>query len=252
MIVGAYLKNNILLLGGSSTLGKALIRSKLFKNLYYPSSKVLNILNQRKLEEFLIKKKIRIVLHFAALARVKECQFNKKKAYRINVLGTQNVVKSVNNCLRKYNFNIKTIFMSSDGVYSSIKGNYKENDNLRPYNYYGWTKLQGEKAVKKLKDYIIIRTRFFDKKKIKFNHAAVNIFTSAIEVNILVKYIDKILKKRFKGILNVGGKKVSDFHKYKEFKKSIKPCDKSEIFNKLNFKLATDASMNIKKLKRLI
>ena len=39
-----------------------------------------------------------------------------------------------------------------------------------------------------LKDYIIIRTRFFDKKKIKFNHAAVNIFTSAIEVNILVKY----------------------------------------------------------------
>ena len=59
--------------------------------------------------------------------------------------------------------------MSSDGVYSSIKGNYKENDNLRPYNYYGWTKLQGEKAVKKLKDYIIIRTRFFDKKKIKFN-----------------------------------------------------------------------------------
>ena len=47
-------------------------------------------------------------------------------------------------------------------------------------------------------------------------------------------------------------KKISDFHKYKEFKKSIKPCDKSEIFNKLNFKIATDASMNIKKLKRLI
>ena len=109
MIVGVYLKNNILLLGGSGTLGKALIRSKLFKNLYYPSSKVLNILNQRKLEEFLIKKKIRTIFHFAALARVKECQYNKKRAYRINVLGTQNVVKSVNNCLSKYNFNIKTI-----------------------------------------------------------------------------------------------------------------------------------------------
>ena len=252
MIVGAYLKNNILLLGGSGTLGKALIKSKLFKNLNYPSSKVLNILNQKKLEEFLIKKKIRTILHFAALARVRECQYNKNKAYKINVLGTQNVVRSVNNCSKKYNLNIKTIFMSSDGVYSSIRGNYKENDNLRPYNYYGWTKLQGEKAVRKLKDYIIIRTRFFDKKKIKFNHAAINIFTSAIEVNMLVKYINKILKKKFKGILNVGGERISDFHKYKKFKKSIKPCDKSKIFNRLNFKLATDASMNIKKLKKII
>ena len=252
MIVGAYLKNNILLLGGSGTLGKSLIRSKLFKNLNYPSSKVLDILNQKKIEKFLVKKKINTVFHFAALARVKECQNDKKKAYRINVIGTQNVVKAVSNCLKKNNLNIKTIFMSSDAVYSPIKGNHKENDKLKPYNYYGWTKLQGEKAIIKLKDFIIIRTRFFDKKKIKFNYAAINIFTSAIEVNMLVKYINKILKKKFNGILNIGGKRISDFHKYKRFKKSIKPCDKSKIFNKLNFKLATDASMNIKKLKRLI
>ena len=142
--------------------------------------------------------------------------------------------------------------MSSDGVYSSVKGNYKENDKLRPYNYYGWTKLQGEKAVKKLKDYIIIRTRFFNKSKIKFDYAAKNIFTSALEVTILVKYINKIIKKNFNGIINIGGNKISDYKKYKKYKKNIKPCDKSKIFEKLNFKIATDASLNLKKLKRLM
>ena len=252
MIVGACLKNNILLLGGSGTLGKAIIKSKLFKNLNHPSSKILDILNQNKIEEFLIKNKINTILHCAALARVKECEKNKKKAYKINVLGTHNVVKSIYNCSKKHNIKIKIIFMSSDGVYSSTKGNYKENDKLRPYNYYGWTKLQGEKAVKKLKDYIIIRTRFFNKSKIKFDYAAKNIFTSALEVTILVKYINKIIKKNFNGIINIGGNKISDYKKYKKYKKNIKPCDKSKIFEKLNFKIATDASLNLKKLKRLM
>lgn len=252
MIVGASLKNNILLLGGSGTLGKAIIKSRLFNNLNYPTSKTLNILNQKKIEDFLIKNKIKIILHCAALARVKECEKNKKKAYSINVLGTQNIVKSVNNCQKKNNLNIRVIFMSSDAVYSSTRGNYKETDNLKSYNYYGWTKIQGEKTIKKLNNYIIIRTRFFNKYKIKFNYAAVNIFTSSIEVSKLVKYINKIIKKKFKGVLNVGGKRVSDFEKYKKYKKDIKPCDKSKIFNNLDLKLATDASLNLEKFNKLI
>ena len=31
--------------------------------------------------------------------------------------------------------------------------------------------------------------------------------------------------------------------------KNLKPCDKSKILKKLNFKMATDASLNINKLK---
>ena len=142
--------------------------------------------------------------------------------------------------------------MSSDGVYPSTKGNYKESDKLKPYNYYGLTKLEGEKIVKKLNDFIIIRTRFFDKNNIKFRYAATNIFTSSIEVNKLSLYIYKIIKKKFKGIINVGGKKVSDYKKYKKYKKNIKPCDKTVIFNSTNVKLASDASLNLKKFNRLI
>ena len=252
MIVGASLKNNILLLGGSGTLGKAIIESRLFNNLNYPTSKTLNILNQKKIEDFLIKNKIKIILHCAALARVKECEKNKKKAFRINVLGTKNIVKSVNNCWKKNNLNIRVIFISSDAVYPSTRGNYKETDKLKSYNYYGWTKIQGEKAIKKLNSYTIIRTRFFNKYKIKFNYAAVNIYTSSIEVRKLVKYLNRIIKKKFKGVLNVGSKRVSDFEKYNKYKKNIKPCDKSKIFNNLDLKLATDASLNLEKFNKLL
>ena len=99
---------------------------------------------------------------------------------------------------------------------------------------------------------MIIRTRFFDKKKIPFKYSAVNIYTSSLEVNKLVKYISKLIKKKFQGTINVGGPKISDYKNYKKYKKSLKPCDKSKILNELNFKIATDASLNVSKLKKIL
>ena len=43
-----------------------------------------------------------------------------------------------------------------------------------------------------------------------------------------------------------------DYKNYKKYKKKLKPCDKNKIFNKLNFKIATDASLNLNKLKRIL
>ncbi len=252
MIAGVCLKDNILLLGGSGTLGKAIIKSKLFKKLKYPSKKKLNILNQAKIENFIKKNNINIILHCAALARVKECEKNKKKAFKVNVIGTKNVVNAVLNCSKFSKQKIKILFISSDGVYPSTKGNYKETDKLKSYNYYGLTKIKAEKFVRKLKYFIIIRTRFFDKKKIKFKYSATNIFTSSLEVNKLVNYIYKIQKKNFNGILNIGRNKISDYDNYKKYLKNIKPCDKKEIFSQVNFKLATDASLNLNKLKKIL
>ena len=73
------MKNNYLLLGGTGTLGKAIIKSKLFKNLKHPSSKKVNILSKNKIESFLIKNKIDTIIHCATMARVKECEKIKKE-----------------------------------------------------------------------------------------------------------------------------------------------------------------------------
>ena len=252
MIVGDSLKNNILLLGGSGKLGSKIIKSKIFHNLKYPTKNKLNILNKKKIEKYLVINNISLIIHCAALARVKKCELDKNKAKKINVIGTENIVNSIIKVKKNYKRDIKLVFISSDAVYSSVKGNYKETDRLSPYNVYGWTKLKGEKIVKKLKNFIIIRTRFFDKKKIPFKYSATNIYTSSLEVNKLIKFISKLINKNFQGIINVGGPKISDYKKYKKYKKNIKPCDKTVIFNSTNVKLASDASLNLKKFNRLI
>ena len=73
------MRSNVLLLGGSGTLGRALIKSKLIKNLKCPSSKKVNILKLKQIENYILKNNINLILHFAALSKVKECEKNKKK-----------------------------------------------------------------------------------------------------------------------------------------------------------------------------
>jgi hypothetical protein len=102
-----------------------------------------------------------------------------------------------------------------------------------------------------LKNYVIIRTRFFDKSNIRFNTAATDIFTSTIEVQSLVKEIKYISSIEFNGVINIGKKRKSDFENYKEFKKNIKPCKRKDVLQGISFKIAKDASMNLSLLKKL-
>ena len=86
---------------------------------------------------------------------------------------------------------------------------------------YGKTKLESEKIVKKLDNYIVIRTRFFDKNNIKFKDAATDIFSSMIEKKELVKNIIFLINSGYKGVINVGGPKISDYNAIKKYKKKI-------------------------------
>ena len=108
-----------------------------------------------------------------------------------------------------------------------------------------------ESIVKILDSYIIIRTRFFDKTNIRFNTAATDIFTSMIEVQDLVKEIKYMSLKNFNGVINIGGKRRSDFENYKKFKPNIKPCKRKDIIKNLSFEIAKDSSMNLNIFKKL-
>ena len=48
-------KDRILLIGGTGSLGSAIINSKLFKNLSYPKKKKLNLLNRKQIKFYLNK-----------------------------------------------------------------------------------------------------------------------------------------------------------------------------------------------------
>jgi len=233
-------KNLTLLTGGSGNLGSEIIKSKIFLNLIYPTKKKLDITNFTQVESFLLKKNITNIIHVAALARIRACEKYKKKAFAINVLGTKNIV----NVIIKNKLVVRFIYISTDAVYPGKIGNYSEKSRIRPINYYGMTKYLAEKEVKKLKNYLIIRTRFFNKKKIRFKYSAVDSYSSSIEISKLVKYIKYLLSYKYTGIINVGRKKISDYVLYKKYKKNLKPCLRNKIQSKLNFQISKDASMN--------
>ena len=238
----------VLLLGGTGKLGLSIIKSKIFKNIVSPSKNNLNILNTKSIDKILKNKNFDLIINCAAMARMTECEKNASRAIEVNINGTANLVNKISNYRNK---NLRFIHISTDAVYPSVKGNYSENSQLGPNNVYGWTKLASEYLVKTLKNYVIIRTRFFDKKNIRFSKSAVDIFTSSIEVSELIKEIKFLAYSKFVGTINVGSERKSDFANYKKFKKNLKPCSRTYVMKNLNFNIAKDASMNLGLLNKL-
>jgi len=236
----------ILLTGGSGNLGSEVIKSKKFKNLVYPSKKKLNITKFLEVKNFLLNNNITTIIHCAALARMRNCENFKKKAFLINVGGTRNLVKTI----IRNKLKIRFIYISSDAVYAGQTGNYSEKSKIKPINYYGLTKYFAEREVKKLKNYVIIRTRFFNKKKIKFKSSAIDSFSSTLEVSRLIKYIKFLVLHNYIGVLNIGSNRISDYDAYKKYKK-IKPCFRKTIAAKLNFETSKDSSLDCSVFKKI-
>ena len=80
-----------------------------------------------------------VVMHTAALTDVDRCEKDKELAFKINVEGT----KAIAEAARKLNAFL--IYVSTDYVFDGNKGMYRENDETSPVNYYGYTKLLGER-----------------------------------------------------------------------------------------------------------
>lgn len=104
-----------------------------------------DILNFRKLSKCIIKYSPEAIFHLAAIHYIPYCIKNPVKTYKVNVDGTENVLKVICNWKEKpYLF-----FMSSAAVYKKSIKSLSENSPLRPLDIYGETKLLGEKLVKR-------------------------------------------------------------------------------------------------------
>lgn len=113
----------------------------------------LDITKKKEVERVFRKVNPDVVILTAAYSHVDGAQERKRFAHRVNVGGVEHVV---NEC-REHT--AKLIFLSSAYVFDGKKGNYKEDDTPRPINYYGKTKLEGERIISgALNDYIIVRT----------------------------------------------------------------------------------------------
>ena len=191
------------------------------------------------MEKFIKKIKPKIIIHTAAISRPMELHENNIiKSINTNIIGTSNIV----NLCQKYK--IKLIYFSTNYVYPSKKGNYKEHNPLLPINNYAWSKLGGECAVQMLKNSLILRICMTEK---PFTHkyAYTNLKTNFMFHEDLAKVFFKLINK--KGIINIGGPVQSVYNFARKNNKHIK---KKFLKIKKN-SLPVNSTMNIGKFKKI-
>jgi dTDP-4-dehydrorhamnose reductase len=111
----------------------------------------LNIANGMVVATLIQKLNPDYIIHTAALTNVDHCERDKRLAWNINVEGTKHIAEIAQK------IDAKLIYVSTDYVFDGNKGMYKEDAPTNPIDYYGETKLEGEKVVKDLGNYIIAR-----------------------------------------------------------------------------------------------
>ncbi len=113
----------------------------------------MDITQFEQVERVISDSKPDMVVHMAAYTDVEKAETEKEQATLINVDGTRNVAKVCSD------LDIPLIYISTDYVFDGTKVNpYEVGDETNPINHYGWTKLQGEEAVRACKKHYIART----------------------------------------------------------------------------------------------
>ena len=231
----------IVVTGGSGRFSKVLKKVKSTHKIFYPTKQELNILNFKKIREYLKKVKPDILIHTAGLSRPMKIHTDDiKKSIDLNIIGTANITKA---CSEK---NIKLIYLSTSYIYPDKKGNYKESDAILPSNNYAWSKLGGEAAVQMYKNSLILRLSMTAKPFIH-KKAFTNVKTNFIYHDEVVNLLLKLLKNR--GIINVGGKIQSIYNFAKKENYKIK---KSFLKKKNKNLIPMNATMDVSKLKKIL
>jgi dTDP-4-dehydrorhamnose reductase len=215
----------ILVTGGSGLLGKKLLRVLSFNNEVggtylsrpHENCKYLDVTDRKAVERFIDLYRPDIVIHTAAMKNADFCEENKELAWLVNVEGTKNLVDTC----KKHS--CKFVYISSDYVFKGGNEPCDEGTRTNPINFYGSTKLEGERVIKEeLINYIIIRPTILygyndgnDETFITFMRRMIP--QGAVRVdNYVKKYplliddvaslIEKLLKNDERGTFHIGGK----------------------------------------------
>lgn len=219
-----------------------------------------------------------IVLHLAAKTDIEGCEKDKPlgeqgDTYKINVLGTQNIV---NACKQS---NKKIIYISTDYVFDGEnppEGGYTEEDTPHPNNWYGESKYQGEEVVKNSGlPYLIIRIGFPYRKEFELKKDFVRVIRENLKNNQPISRIidqkitptfiddiaialDKLIETNAQGIYHVlGSQSLSPYEaariiaqKFNYDPSIISKSTKAEVF-KGKAPRPTDLTINNQKIKKL-
>jgi dTDP-4-dehydrorhamnose reductase len=157
-----------------------------------------------------------VVIHLGAMTDVELCETETELAKKINTDATEILA------LESEKFNTFFVYMSTDYVFDGKVGMKKENDEPNPINFYGKSKLDGERVFKKITTpNVIVRTSTpfgIHSKKISFPiwvkknlelkkeiSVVVDQYTSPSYVPNISKMIIEIIERKITGIIHLAG-----------------------------------------------
>jgi dTDP-4-dehydrorhamnose reductase len=112
----------------------------------------LDVVDIPRVKEILLKIKPDAVVNACAINSVDYCENHQDEAKKINI----DFVKQLREITKS--LGTKLVHLSTDSVFDGKKKSpYKEDDAPKPINYYGYTKMIGEKLVLENKNNLIVR-----------------------------------------------------------------------------------------------
>lgn len=113
----------------------------------------LDITKKQDVYDYVKEQKPDAVIHCAAFTAVDKAEDNKELCWNVNVNGTKYLAGAAKEAEAKF------IYISTDYVFEGAgESPFKETSETSPVGYYGFTKHEGEKAVKELLDnWFIVR-----------------------------------------------------------------------------------------------
>jgi dTDP-4-dehydrorhamnose reductase/ubiquinone/menaquinone biosynthesis C-methylase UbiE len=224
----------IVLFGGSGLLGKELL--KIDSNIIAPLSSEVNIRDKKDVENFIENHKPDIVINSAGFIDNRKIEKDPTDAIETNIIGSANVSLA---CLKN---NVRLVYISSDYIYKGDRGNYKEDDEILPFNIYAWSKLGGETSTRSVKNHLIIRTSF-GSKNFSYKSAFNDKYASKDYVDVVAPMIYEAAISSLIGILNLGtGRKTLYEHAVAK-NEQVKPISVTDTY----FSTPIDTSLNLQK-----
>lgn len=223
----------ILLLGSSGTLGKEL--QKLNADIICPTHEACNINNYQEILYYVEGCKPDLIINAAGIIDNRSIEKDPNNAIETNIIGAANVAMV---CLE---YNIRCVYISTDYVYEGDRGNYREDDPLKPFNLYAHTKLGGECSVQAVKNHLIIRTSF-GKNTFDYKEAFTDKWSSKCYVDEIAPMILEAAMSPLTGVLNLGTERKTLFAHASQ-RSEVKPVKISDT----NYHTPYDTSLNLQK-----
>jgi len=113
----------------------------------------LDITNKAQTLSVVAAAKPNVVIHAAAMTQVDQCETEREKCWSANVHGVENIIQACSQT------NAHLIHVSTDFILDGTYGPLDETAIPNPVNYYGESKLAGEKLIQESKiNWAILRT----------------------------------------------------------------------------------------------